>query len=212
MADTLPPDANPREPSSDSLTEIDPALADSPRLNVLLPSLQMRDMSGGPNTALHMLSNGRLFNYLTLCREIAAIDHPDLMIGIPLYSDIPHRHDFVVQADGAKVRDALAAIRFNGLTGPLTFDKDSPKKDKEEVVVLLMPQLAPGTKADFVTADRELASKLAKAQEKLTPPTKVERTRKCPQLGSPRIVRIAERSQGRWALRRDERGEGPAHE
>lgn len=46
---------------------------------------------------------------------------------------------------------------------PLTFDKDSPKKDKEEVVVLLMPQLAPGTKAEFVTADRELATKLAKA-------------------------------------------------
>ncbi len=54
-----------------------------------------------PDTALHMLSNGRLFNYLTLCREIAAIGHPDLMIGIPLYSDLPHRHDFVVQADGA---------------------------------------------------------------------------------------------------------------
>jgi His-Xaa-Ser system radical SAM maturase HxsC len=54
-----------------------------------------------PSTALHMLSNGRLFSYLTLCREVAAIGHPDLMIGIPLYSDIPHRHDFVVQADGA---------------------------------------------------------------------------------------------------------------
>jgi His-Xaa-Ser system radical SAM maturase HxsC len=54
-----------------------------------------------PETSLHMLSNGRMFNYLTLCREIAAIDHPDLMVGIPLYSDIPHRHDFVVQADGA---------------------------------------------------------------------------------------------------------------
>jgi His-Xaa-Ser system radical SAM maturase HxsC len=54
-----------------------------------------------PNTALHVLSNGRLFHYLTLCREIAAIEHPDLMVGIPLYSDIAHRHDFVVQADGA---------------------------------------------------------------------------------------------------------------
>lgn len=54
-----------------------------------------------PNTALHMLSNGRLFHYLTLCREIAAIDHPDLMVGIPLYSDIAHRHDFIVQAERA---------------------------------------------------------------------------------------------------------------
>jgi len=54
-----------------------------------------------PFTALHMLSNGRLFNYLSLCRRIQEIGHPDLMIGIPLYSDIPHRHDFVVQAQGA---------------------------------------------------------------------------------------------------------------
>ncbi len=54
-----------------------------------------------PHTALHMLSNGRMFNYLALAREVSEIDHPDLMIGIPLYSDIPHRHDFVVQADGA---------------------------------------------------------------------------------------------------------------
>lgn len=54
-----------------------------------------------PTTGLHMLSNGRLFNYLSLSREVAAIGHPDLMIGIPLYSDLPHRHDFVVQADGA---------------------------------------------------------------------------------------------------------------
>jgi His-Xaa-Ser system radical SAM maturase HxsC len=54
-----------------------------------------------PSTALHMLSNGRLFNYLSLAREVAAIGHPDLMIGIPLYSDVAHRHDFVVQAEGA---------------------------------------------------------------------------------------------------------------
>ena len=54
-----------------------------------------------PETALHMLSNGRLFQYLSLCRGLAAIGHPDLMVGIPLYSDIPHRHDFVVQAVGA---------------------------------------------------------------------------------------------------------------
>ncbi len=54
-----------------------------------------------PDTALHVLSNGRLFNYLSLCQAIAAIAHPGLMIGIPLYSDIAHRHDFVVQAAGA---------------------------------------------------------------------------------------------------------------
>jgi His-Xaa-Ser system radical SAM maturase HxsC len=54
-----------------------------------------------PGTALHMLSNGRMFNYLSLCRELAGIGHPDLVIGIPLYSDIASQHDYVVQARGA---------------------------------------------------------------------------------------------------------------
>jgi len=54
-----------------------------------------------PKTALHMLSNGRMFNYLRLCQEFANIAHPDLVIGIPLYSDIADLHDYVVQADGA---------------------------------------------------------------------------------------------------------------
>ena len=53
------------------------------------------------NTALHLLSNGRMFNYLALCQDLEAIQHPDLVIGIPLYSDIASRHDFVVQARGA---------------------------------------------------------------------------------------------------------------
>lgn len=54
-----------------------------------------------PKTALHVLSNGRLFNYLSLAREVAAVGHPDLMLGIPLYSDLAARHDFVVQAENA---------------------------------------------------------------------------------------------------------------
>lgn len=54
-----------------------------------------------PNTSVHVLSNGRSFNYLSFARELAAIGHPSLMIGIPLYSDIAWRHDFVVQATGA---------------------------------------------------------------------------------------------------------------
>lgn len=54
-----------------------------------------------PSTALHVLSNGRLFYYGSLARDLAAIDHPDLMIGIPLYSDIDWEHDHVVQVAGA---------------------------------------------------------------------------------------------------------------
>jgi len=54
-----------------------------------------------PATALHVLSNGRLFYYGSFARALAAIEHPDLMIGIPLYSDLDYEHDHVVQADGA---------------------------------------------------------------------------------------------------------------
>lgn len=54
-----------------------------------------------PNTALHILSNGRLFAYLKYAEQIAEIQHPDLMIGIPLYADVDDIHDFVVQAKGA---------------------------------------------------------------------------------------------------------------
>lgn len=54
-----------------------------------------------PSTSIHLLSNGRLFNYLSLCQELQSVAHSDLMIGIPLYSDLADRHDFVVQARGA---------------------------------------------------------------------------------------------------------------
>jgi His-Xaa-Ser system radical SAM maturase HxsC len=54
-----------------------------------------------PRTGLHILSNGRMFSYLTLCNVLAGLGHPDLVIGIPLYSDIAHRHDHVVQVGGA---------------------------------------------------------------------------------------------------------------
>jgi His-Xaa-Ser system radical SAM maturase HxsC len=54
-----------------------------------------------PQTALHMLSNGRLFYYGSFARRLAALGHPDLMIGVPLYSDIDTEHDYVVQSAGA---------------------------------------------------------------------------------------------------------------
>lgn len=68
-----------------------------PRLIDLLRSLK----SHLPHTGVHMLSNGRNFKSLPLAQSIAALHHPDLMIGIPVYSDIPALHDYVVQADGA---------------------------------------------------------------------------------------------------------------
>lgn len=54
-----------------------------------------------PKTALHVLSNGRLFYYGGFAKELAAIRHPDLMMGIPLYADNDIEHDHVVQARNA---------------------------------------------------------------------------------------------------------------
>jgi len=54
-----------------------------------------------PETAIHLLSNGRAFRDFELARLYASIEHPDLMIGIPVYSDDPATHDYVVQSRGA---------------------------------------------------------------------------------------------------------------
>ena len=54
-----------------------------------------------PHTAIHVLSNGRSFSDRSYAKKLAATKHPDLMLGIPLYSSDPSRHDYIVQANGA---------------------------------------------------------------------------------------------------------------
>ena len=68
-----------------------------------------------PHTALHVLSNGRLFADKEFAQAYAAVAHPDLMVGIPIYSDDPARHDYVVQAKDAfdeTLRGILNLKRF----------------------------------------------------------------------------------------------------
>jgi len=54
-----------------------------------------------PETYLHMLTNGRLFAWPAVAERLAGLSHPNFMLGIPLYSDDPTVHDYVVQAKGA---------------------------------------------------------------------------------------------------------------
>jgi MoaA/NifB/PqqE/SkfB family radical SAM enzyme len=54
-----------------------------------------------PETRLHMLTNGRVFAWPGYTARLAAIRHPNLVLGIPLYSDDSTIHDYVVQAKGA---------------------------------------------------------------------------------------------------------------
>jgi His-Xaa-Ser system radical SAM maturase HxsC len=69
-----------------------------------------------PQTALHILSNGRLFRYARLAKDVADIAHPDVMFGIPVYSDLDSEHDHVVQALGA-FQDTILGLQNLGRVG-----------------------------------------------------------------------------------------------
>jgi len=65
-------------------------------------------------SSLHILSNGRGFD-TAFAKGIAEGHHPDLMIGIPIYSDIAALHNHVVQGDGAfdeTIRGIINLKRF----------------------------------------------------------------------------------------------------
>ncbi len=54
-----------------------------------------------PSTAIHVLSNGRNFKDFEFSKKYAEVNHPDIMIGIPIYSDDPVTHNFIVQSENA---------------------------------------------------------------------------------------------------------------
>jgi len=54
-----------------------------------------------PCTYVHMLTNGRRFAWTDFTSQFAAVRHPNLSLGIPLYSDDAAQHDYIVQARGA---------------------------------------------------------------------------------------------------------------
>ena len=54
-----------------------------------------------PNTGIDILSNGRAFKDPVFAKKYASVNHPNMLIGIPIYSDDPVRHDYVVQSKGA---------------------------------------------------------------------------------------------------------------
>jgi His-Xaa-Ser system radical SAM maturase HxsC len=68
-----------------------------------------------PSTSIDVLTNGRRFKDKEFARRFGEVRHPDCMLGIPIYSDDPVRHDYVVQAQGAfdeTVRGILNLKRF----------------------------------------------------------------------------------------------------
>ena len=54
-----------------------------------------------PTTELHMLTNGRTFAWPEYTQAFAELGHPNLSLGVPIYSDSAGEHDYIVQAKGA---------------------------------------------------------------------------------------------------------------
>jgi His-Xaa-Ser system radical SAM maturase HxsC len=54
-----------------------------------------------PCTYVHMLTNGRRFAWADFTSKFAAVCHPNLSLGIPLYADHAALHDYIVQARDA---------------------------------------------------------------------------------------------------------------
>lgn len=65
-----------------------------------------------PRTAVHILSNGKSFARLQLARAVANVGLTDVMIGIPLYSDVPSIHEFVVQSKGSFDHTVLGILNL----------------------------------------------------------------------------------------------------
>jgi His-Xaa-Ser system radical SAM maturase HxsC len=65
-----------------------------------------------PETAVHVLSNGRAFANDEVVAAWAGVHHPRLTVGIPVYSAVDHIHDYVVQARGAFDETVLGILKL----------------------------------------------------------------------------------------------------
>jgi His-Xaa-Ser system radical SAM maturase HxsC len=65
-----------------------------------------------PTVALHVLTNGRAFADPEVTSAWAALDHPNLTAGIPVYAAVSDLHDYVVQSRGAFDQTVLGILRL----------------------------------------------------------------------------------------------------
>ena len=65
-----------------------------------------------PNTAIHVLTNGRGFANNEITQAWANVRPPGLTAGIPVYSAVDHIHDYVVQAKGAFDETVLGILKL----------------------------------------------------------------------------------------------------
>jgi His-Xaa-Ser system radical SAM maturase HxsC len=84
-----------------------------------------------PHAAVHILSNGRRFSDDGFAASYAAIDNPEMMLGIPIYGAEPSLHDYVVQSRGAFDKTVRGILKLGYL------------RQRIEVRVVLHKQTAP---------------------------------------------------------------------
>jgi His-Xaa-Ser system radical SAM maturase HxsC len=65
-----------------------------------------------PTTTIHVLSNGRAFASSEITAAWAALAHPNLTVGIPIYAAVDTVHDHVVQAKGAFDETVLGILKL----------------------------------------------------------------------------------------------------
>ena len=65
-----------------------------------------------PQTAIHVLSNGRAFAATEVVKAWSGVRHPDLTVGIPIYAAVDTVHDYVVQAKGAFDETVLGVLKL----------------------------------------------------------------------------------------------------
>jgi His-Xaa-Ser system radical SAM maturase HxsC len=177
VVDLLPDDV-----SEIGLTGGEPTLRGEGFLELLR---QCRDRA--PRAQVHLLSNGRRFSDLDFTRRYAAVDHPGLMVGIPLYAPEAALHDFVVQADGAfdetvrgilnlislgqrvEIRVVVQKLTVPALTGLADFiSRNLPFVDQVALMGLEMTGLARANHAQVWVDPGDYRDELAEAALKLT--------------------------------------------
>lgn len=104
-----------------------------------------------PGTALHVLTNGRAFYYREFARQLADVRHPDLMLGIPLYSPVDSRHDFVVQASGAFEETVIGLLHLSEAGVPVEIRIVIHAQTVDHLTAL----------AEFITRNLPFASRVA---------------------------------------------------
>jgi His-Xaa-Ser system radical SAM maturase HxsC len=104
-----------------------------------------------PQTALHVLSNGRLLADGRFAERLGAIRHHDLMFGVPLYSDIDYEHDYIVQAKGAWRETLLGLHHLGGAAVPIEI----------RVVIHRLTAHHLGRLAEFIYRNLTFVSKVA---------------------------------------------------